>query len=392
MEASLKILHIGKYYYPFHGGMESVVQDLCEGLASANQEVDVICSHTGLVGKKENINNVSVTKLSRLGTLFSQSLNPTMFFRLLFMVKKYDVIHLHYPNPLAEFASLFIPVKTPLIITYHSDVIRQKFLLPFYRPLQKRILQRADKIIVPTKNHITCSDILPEFSHKCEIIPFGLKTGSMPEPDQLEDRVASLKGKYGSFALFVGRLVGYKGLDVLIEASKNISGKVLIVGKGPENERLRNLVKKLGLESKIKILGRVEDLEEFWSYFYASEFFVLPSISSNENFGIVQLEAMYCKKAVIATNLKSGVPLVGEKGVTSLLVAPNDTDQLYKSMELLFQNKDLSIKMGAAGRLRFDNLYTFEKMINSHIRLYKEMTKSERNSQIEAPTKDLKIS
>lgn len=388
----MKILHIGKYYYPFKGGMESVVQDLCEGLASSKQDVDVLCSETGLKGRTEIINKVKVTKLSRLGTLFSQSLNPTLFFKLIFMASKYDVIHLHYPNPLAELASLFIPKNKPLLVTYHSDVIRQKFLLPFYRPLQRRILERADKIIVPTTNHISCSDILPEFEEKCEIIPFGLKTCNMPEPSELEEKVAALKSKYGSFALFVGRLVGYKGLDVLIKASQHISGSVLIVGKGPENEKLRSLVSKLGLQHKIKILGRVEDLEEFWSYFYASEFFVLPSISSNENFGIVQLEAMYCSKAVIATNLSSGVPLVGEKGKTSLLVNPSDSDQLSKAMEMLFQNKDLSIKMGKAGKERFDQLYTFNKMIDSHIDLYKSALKADGNTQVDEHKLKRKVS
>ncbi len=372
--------------------MESVVQDLCEGLASSDQDVEVLCSETGFKGKTETINNVKVTKLSRLGTLFSQSLNPTLFFKLFFMAKKYDVIHLHYPNPLAEFASLFIPKNKPLIVTYHSDVIRQKFLLPFYKPLQKRILERADKIIVPTTNHITCSDILPDFEKKCEVIPFGLKTCNMPERNDLDEKVASLKEKYGSFALFVGRLVGYKGLDILIKASQDITGSVLIVGKGPENEKLRILVKKLGLQDRIKILGRVEDLEEFWSYFYASEFFVLPSISSNENFGIVQLEAMYCSKAVIATNLSSGVPLVGEKGKTSLLVNPSDCDQLSKAMEMLFQNKELSIKMGKAGRERFDQLYTFEKMIDSHIDVYQKAIKTDHTTQIDGQTLKRKVS
>lgn len=354
--------------------MESVVQDLCEGLAGQGQEVEVICSHTSIIGKVETINNVFVEKLSRLGTLFSQSLNPTLIFKLFIKARRYDVIHLHYPNPLAELASLFIPKEIPLVVTYHSDVIRQKFLLPFYRPLQKRILDRADKILVPTINHISCSDILPAYEEKCEIIPFGLKTESMPEPAQLEERVAQLKETHGDFALFVGRLVGYKGLDVLIEASQNISGKVLIVGKGPENEKLRNQVKKLGLSSKVKILGRVEDLEEFWSYYYACKFFVLPSISSNENFGIVQLEAMYCAKAVITTNLSSGVPLVGLKGKTSLLVNPNNPEQLEKAMELLFKNDGLAKKMGKAGLERFNELYTFLKMINSHLLVYQNLT------------------
>lgn len=353
--------------------MESVVQDLCEGLVKADQEVEVLCSNTLPISKTETIKDVLVSRVFRLGTLFSQSITPSLFYNIFKKSKKYDVIHLHYPNPIAELASLFIPKDVPLVITYHSDVVRQKFLLPFYRPLQKKILSRAQKIIIPTLNHINCSDVLPEYRKKCEIIPFGLNTESMPEISELTEKVNSLKEQYGKYGLFVGRLVGYKGLDVLVEACRMIEDKVLIVGRGPENDRLRAQVKKLGLCEKVKFLGRVEDMEEFWSYYLASEFFVLPSVSQNENFGIVQLEAMYCSKAVITTNLKSGVPLVGEKGKTSLLVNPNNSDQLGKAMQMLFSNSELTAKMGVAGKARFNRLYTYEKMISSHLNVYKNL-------------------
>lgn len=369
----MKILHIGKYYYPYHGGMESVVKDLCEGLVKENQEVEVLCSHTLPVSKNEVINKVKVSRVFRLGTLLSQSLTPSLLTNIFFKSKKFDVVHLHCPNPLAELASLFIPKNVPLVITYHSDIIRQKAILPFYRPLQKKILNRAQKIIVPTLNHINCSDILPEYREKCEVIPFGLNTEFMPELKTLETKASALKEKYGKYALFVGRLVGYKGLDVLIEACRHVEDKVLIVGQGPENDRLRDQIKKLGLTDKVKMLGRVEDLNEFWSYYLGSEFFILPSITSNENFGVVQLEAMYCSKAVITTNLKSGVPLVGEKGKTSLLVNPNNSEQLGKAMQMLFSNPELAQKMGKAGKARFNRLYTYEKMIESHINLYNNL-------------------
>ena len=353
--------------------MESVVKDLCEGLASHDQDVEVLCSHTVPLNQNTEIEKVKVSRLFRLGTLFSQSLTPSMLWNVFFKSKKFDVIHLHYPNPIAELASLFIPKNKPFVVTYHSDIIRQKFLLPFYKPLQKRILDRATKIIVPTENHIDCSPVLPHYRNKVEVIPFGLNVSHMPEPKNLVEKTKSLKEKYGNFALFVGRLVGYKGLDVLIEASQDIDEKVLIVGQGPENEKLIEQIKKLGLSEKVKMLGRVEDLDEFWSYYKACNFFVLPSVSSNENFGVVQLEAMYSSKAVITTNLKSGVPLVGEKGVTSLLVNPSDSDQLAKAMNMLFGNSELSLKMGKAGKKRFDRLYTFEKMTYSHITLYGEL-------------------
>ncbi|MBK26206.1 MAG: hypothetical protein CME70_19565 [Halobacteriovorax sp.] len=351
--------------------MESVVQDLCEGLVKENVDVEVLCSHTKAVGSSSVINGVKVSKLFRLGTLFSQSINPSLIFRLFFKSKDYDLIHLHYPNPLAEFASLFLPKEKPLVITYHSDIIRQKSLLRFYKPLQRRILERAQKILVPTKNHIDCSPVLLEFKDKCEIIPFGINIKDAITP--LEEKVNALKKEHGRFALFVGRLVGYKGLNILIEASKDIDQKILIVGQGPENERLREQVKKLGLSNKVKLLGRVEDLNEFWAYYEACEFFVLPSITSNENFGIVQLEAMYRSKAVITTDLKSGVPLVGEKGKTSLVVKPNDSEQLAKAIQFLFNNPEKTVEMGKAGRERFDKLYTLDKMISSHINSYREL-------------------
>lgn len=353
--------------------MESVVKDICEGLVDTGEEVEVLCSNVNPMNHNCEVKGVKVTKVFRLGTLFSQSLTPSLLYRIFFKGKKADLVHLHCPNPLAELACLFLPKDIPLVITWHSDIIRQKSLLRIYKPLQRKILERAQKIIVPTQNHIEYSPVLPEFSHKCEIVPFGMRTEGIPSEDKLEKRSKDLKEKYGKFALFVGRLVGYKGLNILIDAAKKVSSKVLIVGQGPENEKLREQVKKLGLEEKVKILGRIEDLDEFWGYYRACEFFVLPSVTANENFGIVQLEAMYHSKAVITTNLRSGVPAVGEKGKTTLLVSPGNSDQLATAMESLFNNPEKALEMGLAGKKRFQDLYTHQQMIHSHLRIYRNL-------------------
>ena len=177
MKPSLKVLHIGKFYSPYSGGMESVVQDLCEGLSqyAKNIEVDVLCSHTEFFTTTDTINGIRVKRLGSLGVLFGQSLMWPLLWSLPLLSRRYDILHIHSPNPLVEFLCLFLPRRKKIVCTYHADVIRQKILKPFYRPIIHSFLKRCRCIYVATENHIKYSEILPEYKDKCQIIPFGIE-------------------------------------------------------------------------------------------------------------------------------------------------------------------------------------------------------------------------
>lgn len=368
----MKILHVGKYYYPYAGGMESVVKDICEGLAEKGHDVTVLCSHEQASTQEEIINGVRIIRLPRTGVVFGQNINPTMAIKLQEIAASFDLIHFHCPNPQAEFLALTLPKSIPMVATYHSDIVRQKTLLKAYAPIFKRFLGRMQKIYVPTENHITFSCFLPDFEKKCELIPFGIRDEFLKSSDENLKCAQNYRKEFGPYALFVGRLVGYKGVDVLIEAAKNFNQKVIIVGGGPEFDHLNNKVKSLSLEDQVKILGKVMEMEKFVGLYLGCEMLVLPSVTPNENFGVVQLEAMACSKPVVTTDLKSGVPAVGVKNETCLIVEPGNSDQLAKAMHLIFNNQELKQKLGNAGRERFEKIYTWKQMITSHVESYRK--------------------
>ncbi len=370
----MKTLQLGKFYPPFHGGMETVLKDLCRGLSNlSNNKVTVLCAEHSKKASSKIDQKVSVIRLKSLAVLFSQPLMPKYYFELRKLLKSTDVVHLHAPHPLAEICLTLANPKCPIIITHHSDVIRQKFLAPLHTFLVSFLYRRADAIVVPTTNHVNTSKILGRFAHKCRCIPFALNTNSLTPPDKF--RVSSNAEK--PYFLFVGRLVGYKGVDVLLNAftKVNESFNLKIIGTGPLKDELKVLTRNLNLEDRVEFLGRVDSNEDFSRYYAESTALVLPSVSSNENFGMVQLEAMYYSKPIVATNLQSGVPAVAEPGVSSLLAEPGDPSSLSKSMNELANDENKVLKMGMAARLRYEKLYQLDTFINEHQKLYNELLK-----------------
>ena len=244
-----RILHVGKFYHPYKGGMETVLKSTCEGLAEQGYDVTVICSNDKPKFEKEIINGVKILRSPTIGVLFSQ---PLSFFMPIFLIKhrkKYDVIHIHSPNPIIEFTMIFVK-HLKIFSTHHSDIINQKFLNLFYNPIYKIFLNKVSKIFVPTTNHIRYSKSVKKYKEKCEIVPFFINENRFVINNSVTEKIKALQEEHGRFGLFVGRLVGYKGLKTLIEASKKIDHKVIIIGIGPLKEELKNQVIKNELEKR----------------------------------------------------------------------------------------------------------------------------------------------
>lgn len=371
-EGLVKILHLGKYYYPFTGGIETVTRDICEGMVSKGHEVTVLCSNNKWKTEKNKINGVDVIYSSRLLTILSQPINLLLAFTLSKLIKDHDVVHVHSPNPFAELLALFIPKNIKVVTTHHADVTRQKAFLFFYKYLYRAFLKRCDRIYVATENHIKYSSFLKEFESKCEIIPFTINEKRFETTDYADKLKESIKLEHGPYCLFVGRLVGYKGLDYLIDAAKFIKGNVVIVGGGPDQDKLEQRLFDERIEN-VKILGKVMDEDYFAALYHAASFLVLPSITKAENFGVVQLEAMFCRKPMITTNIKSGVPIVGRHNETTFVVEPESASAIAEKANILFGNKDLCREMGLNGMKRFFKLYTREKFNEAHHNSYMDL-------------------
>lgn len=363
----LKILHIAKFYAPYSGGMETIIKDLCEGMTEKGHDVRVLCTNIDNTYQTDLINNVEIFRYPLLAKIASQTISPSLIYAIRKQSKWADVVHIHSPNPLCEIASLFIPKNIKIISTHHSDIYRQKSLKRLYRPIWNLFTNRLSKILVPTKNHLIYSDMINNRESKVEVIPFGIR-----EENYLEtERCSEIKNKFGKYLLFVGRLVEYKGLKFLIEAVKDLDINLVIIGNGPDKESLNKLINSdKKLSTQVSLLGRIESQRETNAFFKNAYSFILPSISKNENFGIVQLEAMIHSLPIITTNLKSGVPLVGIPNKTTLLVPPKDSLALKAKITTLINNPNLATKMGKKGQSLFQEKYTFSNMINLHERLY----------------------
>ena len=369
----IKVLQVNKLYSPHIGGVEKIVQDLAEGLKDRVDMEVLVCQNKGKTAI-ERINGVKVTRAGSLGILFSMPLSFSFFAHLRTLSKDKDIVHFHMPFPLGDAAFFLSGYKGKVIVWWHSDIVHQKMLMKLYKPLMNKFLKRADCIIVATRGHIDGSRYLSPFRHKCVIIPFGIdmnnilgKVGSNTNSIAAHNRPKRI--------LFIGRLVYYKGVDVLLNAFSMVRGaQLFIAGDGPLRSQLEEQAKDLGIAGNVVFLGRVDD-ERLKELLYDCDMFVLPSVANSEAFGIVQIEAMACSKPVINTSLSTGVPYVSLHEQAGLTVPPGDARALGEAIQRLIDNDDERIQMGAKARKRVEECFTLKSMIESVYGLYQKILK-----------------
>lgn len=348
----VKILELGKFYAPARGGIETLLRSLCEGFVRLGAEVDCVVANRTPRTVHETLGGVHVHRLASWREAMSTSLAP----RYPFATRHYraDVWHSHFPNPLADLAAILGPRRTPLILSWHSDIVRQKAALRLYLPLQRALLRRATCIVVATPYHLEYSSYLHEFRSKCLVIPYGLNLDRFQLNADGRVRVANLRREAQGrrILLNVGRLVDYKGQRYALLALRQIPDAVLwLVGTGPLEFELRALAGELGVADRVRFWGDITD-EELPNFVHACDVFVFPSITPNEAFGLVQVEAMACGKPVVACQLRSGVPYVCGDGLSGLTVPPTDSGSLADAVNRLLSDETYCLQLGAAGRRR----------------------------------------
>lgn len=356
MSRKLRILQVNKAYYPHIGGIESLVRQYSEELGEMpDTDVRVLVCRDGR-GKtcREKVGNADVTRAGSLGTYFSCPLSFSFIRLFRKMAKNADVVEIHVPFPLADAALLLSGYKGRVVVAWHSDIVKQKKLMLLYKPFMVRMLRRADCIITATEGHINGSDWLPQFRNKCRVIPYGITPEeylSVPPKPVLTEQ-CSYPGSVKVF--FTGRLVYYKGVDVLLKAFRSVRGcELFIAGTGELEESLRKYSEIHGMNDRVHFLGFLPD-ETLRQAYRDCDIFVLPSVVKSEAFGIVQLEAMVYGKPVINTSLPSGAPCVSLDGVTGLTVPPADSDALAAAVNRLAEDSELREKLGnnAAERVK----------------------------------------
>jgi glycosyltransferase involved in cell wall biosynthesis len=365
----MRVLHVYKDYYPVVGGMENHIRLLARGEARRGLEITVLV--TSPTGKTEvaELEGVKVVKAARLATVASTPISLALF---LWMRRlRSDITHLHFPYPWGELAHLAFGQSQRTVITYHSDIVRQKGFLRLYRPLLRQVLARADRIIATSPNYVQSSPYLSEVSERCTVIPLGIDLEPFLKPRTEE--VRRLREQHESpLLLFVGLLRYYKGLDHLLRAMCDIDARLLVVGSGPMAEDWHSLVSELGLTGKVFFAGRVSD-EELPAYFQACDMFVLPASHRSEAFGVVQVEAMASGRAVVSTELGTGTSYVNVHGETGLVVPPRDPGALASAINRLLADEPLRTKMGERGRERARQEFSQDLMIDRVLELYRSV-------------------
>ncbi len=352
------ILEVNKFYPPHIGGIETVVAQRAKYLSAfPDTEVKVlVCQEKGR-GVTEIRNGVEIIRCGSLGTYFSCPLSLSFFRKFQELSAWADVIEFHMPFPLEDIACLLSKCRCRVVLSWHSDVVRQKKLLYFYRPVLRKFLHRADCIITATEGHIESSAFLPEFREKCRVIPYPVEiSGTQDFPAILTKQLIKKKNLK---LLFVGRLVYYKGVDVLIQAFRNVQGcELFLCGTGVLEPELRKMAENLS----VHFLGNLSDAD-LKAAFADCDIFILPSVENSEAFGIVQQEAMLAGKPVINTNLPTGVPYVSLDQKTGLTVPPHDAAALAEAIRKLASSPELRKKYGENARKRVLELYPCSKIM-----------------------------
>jgi rhamnosyl/mannosyltransferase len=368
------VLQLAKFYAPDHGGIESVAHSLSAGFVRHGCTVEVLCAHKRWHGSDErDASGVRITRAATWGMVQSTSMAPSLPWLLWRRRRDADIVHVHMPDPMAALAVWMARPRAPVVLHWHSDVVRQRVARHLYRPLERWLLRRADAIIATSQAYADSSAPLRAFRDKVVVIPIGVPPPELPAPE----RVAELRRRYGErrivFAL--GRMTYYKGWEVLIDAAQHLPPDVLVVigGGGPELPRYRALAARAGGADRVRFVGPLS-AAAVEAHFELASAFCMSSILRAEAFGVVVLEAMARGVAVVATDIPgSGLGWLHQDGVTGLRVPARDASALATALCRLLDDAALRARCGAAGRLRWADLFTADVMADQTVALYQRL-------------------
>ncbi|MDE7024557.1 MAG: glycosyltransferase [Paramuribaculum sp.] len=366
----MKVLQLGKFY-PVRGGVEKVMYDIMTGLASRGIDCDMMCAELSGHGA---INRVS--EHSRLITCrtwvkaASTTISPSMPVYLRRIASDYDIIHVHHPDPMAALALYMSGYRGKVVLHWHSDIVKQRRLVRLYAPLQSWLLRRADVVIGTTDDYIQESPFLAPVLDKTVCVPIGVEP---MKPDYAG--ATEIRNRYPgkTIVFFLGRLIGYKGVDQLVEAASKLPDNyvVLIGGSGPLRDQLESQILTLGLGHKVHMLGRIPD-ESLPAYYTACHLFCLPSVMKTEAFGVVQIEAMSLGKPIVATRIPgSGVSWVNAHKQSGLNVPVRDAEALAKAILEITKSHEKYSQYCDGAESRYHSLFTLDSMIANCEKIYR---------------------
>ena len=369
----LKVLHFYKAYAEDNfiaGGIEKVINQLARSTGHYGINNQVLTLSHGGAEKKSNIDGHLV---HRCRTIFETSSTPfsaSALLRFRQLMREVDLVHYHFPYPFADLLHFCSGVTIPTLVTYHSDIVKQKYLYKLYRPLQDAFLGSVDRIVATSPNYKSTSRILAAFQDKTCVIPLGLDKATYPVPSN--SKLDYWKGRFGArFFLFVGVFRYYKGLHILIEAAANRHYPIIIVGTGRIEKELKAKVSELNINN-LHFVGALPD-EDKTALLSLCHSVLFPSHLRSEAFGISLLEGAMYGKPLISSEIGTGTTYININKETGLVVPADNPAALRDAMDFMWNNEDKAAQMGRNALHRYETLFTAEKMAASYVQLYRAL-------------------
>jgi O-antigen biosynthesis alpha-1,3-mannosyltransferase len=372
-----RVTHIFKTYFPYtSGGLEEAVRQCAAYAAGNGFDVEVVS-----VGPADTIfqgaDGVKARFFKKTGEVLSNPFSLSLAREFGNICRRTDLLHFHFPWPTAELLALAwqsrIPLlaRTPSLVTFHCDIHRSRMIRPLYMPFVRRFLRRMDRICVTSRPLFLNTDCLRPFEKKVLQIPLFMNENRFAGLGAPDPAVTGFLEPQKPFALFVGVLRWYKGLDVLLDAARHTTGRIVIVGTGPLYEHLAARIRALNM-SHVHLLGFQEDATLEWLIRHAA-MIVLPSVSPAEAFGQVLLEGLYFGRPLVSTELGTGTSVVNRHKHTGLVVRPGCCLSLAAAMNTLFADPDLAKQMGRNARQHYLAQFTPRHQGERYLSVYRDL-------------------
>lgn len=367
----IRVLHVYRTYFPeSQGGLEEAIRQICLASQSHGVESRVLTLAKVNQTKELQFNEATVIQVPLQIEPASCSMGFGLFKEYRRQAEWADVIHLHYPWPFVDIVHLLSGVRKPVLMTYHSDIIRQKVLNRVYSPLRSLLFKATDHVVATSPNYLQTSETLQRLRKPISVIPLALNENSYAPPTR--QALTQVDREYGrDFFLFVGVLRYYKGLHHLVKAAALAKLPVVIAGKGPEMNRLKGLIDEYDASS-VRLIGYVDD-DIKQALYRNCRAVVFPSCERSEAFGMTLLEGMMHKRPLISCEIGTGTSFVNQHNETGIVVPPSDSHALAKAMQTLTENSELASRYGEAAYNRFKKLFSSDAMGASYAERYKAL-------------------
>ncbi|HUN90559.1 MAG TPA: mannose-1-phosphate guanylyltransferase/mannose-6-phosphate isomerase [Burkholderiaceae bacterium] len=367
----LRVLHVYKTFFPDSvGGLEQAIAQMVTSTRRHGVEARVVSLSRNPVPHRRHFRATEHFRYRETLSLASNSVSLGLAADFGRHVDWADVIHYHFPWPFADLLHLMWRVRKPSLVTYHSDIVRQRRLMTIYRPLMDRFLGSVDRIVATSPNYVQTSDVLRRYTDKTSVIPIGLEPAGYPATRA--ETLARWRNVLGEkFFLFIGVIRYYKGLHILLDAVTGTKLPTVIVGAGPIEAELRRHAQEKKLDH-VKFLGMLPE-EDKVALLELCAAVVFPSHLRSEAFGVTLLEGAMFGKPMISSEIGTGTSYINVNGETGLVVPPGDPVALRAAMERLDADPSLRERMGRAARRRFEERFTAERMGTMYVGEYRDL-------------------